>query len=116
MKKKKFEIISKDYYSNCFIEAIKAKIKDWKHIEITYVSTFDNEVFCPHFFWSDGKYDYDFGIEGMGDRGIIDWTIHKGHVRKREHGFAERYKTTCKKWAKRQREYKKKKKMKEKNK
>ena len=40
----------------------------------------------------------------MGDRGIIDWTIHKGHIRKRGLGFAERYKATCKKWAKRQRE------------
>lgn len=104
MKKKTFEIISKDYYSNCLIEAVKAKLKDWSHIKIIYVSPFDNEVFCPHFFWSDGKYDYDFGIEGMGARGIIDWTIHKGHVRKRGLGFAERYKATCKKWAKRQRE------------
>lgn len=64
--KKKMEIISNDFYSNCLIEAVKAKVKDWKHIKIIYVSPFDNEVFCPHFFWSDGKYDYDFGIEGMG--------------------------------------------------
>ena len=38
----KFEIISKDYYSNCLIEAIKAKLKDWNNIKITYVSPFDN--------------------------------------------------------------------------
>lgn len=99
----KFEIISKDYYSNCLIEAIKAKLKDWNNIKITYVSPFDNEVFCPHILWSDGEYDYDFGNEGKGDQGILNWTLHKGHIRKRGLGFNQKYKDTCKKWAKRHR-------------
>lgn len=100
---KYFEIITNDYYSNCLIEAIKAKLKDWKHIRITFVSPFDNEVFCPHILWSDGKYDYDFGNEGVGDQGIKNWTLHRGHIRKRQLGFNQRYKTVCKKWAKRKR-------------
>lgn len=95
----KFEIISHDYYSNCLIEAVKAKLKDWKNVKITYVSPFCNEVFCPHILWSDGKYDYDFGNEGKGDLGIQNWTLHKGHIRRRGLGYNERYKSTCKKWA-----------------
>ena len=105
--KKTFKIISKDYYSNCMIEAVKAKIKDWKHVKITYVSPFKNKVFCPHFLWSDGENDYDFGIEGLGARGIIDWTIHKGHIRKRGLGFNQRYKETCTRWRKHQKKKKK---------
>lgn len=46
-------IISKDFYSNCLLEALKAKLKNPK-VKITYISPFANEVFCPHFLWSDG--------------------------------------------------------------
>lgn len=97
----KFKIISGDYISNCLIEAIKAKLKDWKNIKITYVSPFDNEVFCPHFLWSDGVYDYDFGNEGKGDQGLLNWTFHKGHIRQRALGYNKKYKETCKRWAER---------------
>ena len=99
----KFQIISKDFYSNCLIEAIKAKLKDWNHVTITYVSPFDNEVFCPHILWSDGKYDYDFGNEGKGDQGFLNWTLHKGHIRRRSLGFNQRYKESCKKWTEKHR-------------
>lgn len=95
----RFEIISHDYYSNCLIEALKAKFKDWKNVKITYVSPFYNEVFCPHFLWTDGEYDYDFGNEGRGDLGIQNWALHKGHIRRRELGYNEKYRNTCKKWA-----------------
>lgn len=97
----KFKIITKDYCSNCLIEAIKQKLKDWKHIKITYVSPFDNQVFYPHILWSDGKYDYDFGNENKGDLGILNWTLHKGHIRRRGLGFNQKYKDTRKKWTKR---------------
>ena len=39
---------------------IKHKIKDWSKIKVTYIPSKYNEVFCPHFLWSDGEYDYDF--------------------------------------------------------
>ena len=55
-------------------------------------------MFCPHILWSDGEFDYDFGNEGKGNLGIANWTVHKGHVRKRELGFNAKYKETCKKW------------------
>ena len=97
----KFEIISEDFVSNCLIEAIKAKLKDWKHVKLTFVSPFHNEVFCPHILWSDGKYDYDFGNEGKGDQGILNWTLHKGHIIRRGLGFNQKYKDTCRKWVER---------------
>ena len=93
----KFEIVSDDYYSNCLLEAVKAKIKNPK-IKITVVMPWDNEVFCPHILWSDGINDYDFGNEGKGNQGIKNWTLHKGHIRKRNLGFNERYKRICKEW------------------
>ena len=94
----KFEVVSNDFYSNCLIEAIKAKAKDWKHVRLTFVSPLNNEVFCPHVMWSDGIYDYDFGNEGKGDQGIFNWTLHKGHIRKRQLGFNQKYKRVCKEW------------------
>ena len=82
-------IISKDFYSNCLFEALKAKLKNPK-VKITYVSPFANEVFCPHFLWSDGKSDYDFGIERHLKLHERLW--FKGHIRQRALGFNEKYK------------------------
>lgn len=96
----KFEVLSKDYVSNCLIEAIKAKIKNPK-IHLIICMPWENEVFCPHIMWSDGEADYDFGNEGMGDQGIKNWTLHKGHLRKWELGDGLRYKTVCREWKKR---------------
>lgn len=77
------------FYSNCLIEIIKAKIRNPK-IKITYISPFINEVFCPHWLWSDDKYDYDFGVEKE-LRGL-QVLFFKGHIRKRKLGFNEKYK------------------------
>lgn len=96
----KFEIVSNDYYSNCLIEAVKAKINNPK-IKLTFVMPWDNAVFCPHILWSDGVNDFDFGNEGKGDLGIQNWTLHKGHIRKRGLGFNQKYKQTCKEWVNR---------------
>ena len=68
---------------------------------MTFVMPWHNEVFCPHIMWSDGEYDYDFGNEGKWDSFIQNWTLHKGHVRRREIGFNEKYKQTFKMWNKR---------------
>lgn len=91
-----FIIISEDYVSNCLVEALRAKLKDWKHVKIIYVSPFRNEVFCPHFMWTDGKFDYDFGNEGVKVGMFQNWTFHKGHIRKRLLGFNQKYKNMCK--------------------
>ena len=69
------------YYSNCLVEAIKYKLKDWKNVRITYIPASYNEVYCPHFMWSDGKNDYDFGVDRK-----LKWyekLWFKGEIRKR---------------------------------
>ena len=45
--------------------------------------------------------DYYFGNEGKGDQGILNWTLHKGHIRKRGLGFNDKYKRVCKSWKER---------------
>ena len=77
------------FYSNCLIEAIKAKIKNPK-IKITYISPKINEVFSPHWLWSDGVNDYDFGIEKELKWFQVFW--FKGYIRKRNLGFNQKYK------------------------
>lgn len=52
--------ISEYFYSNCLIEAIKAKIRHPIKIKIKYIPARLNEVFCPHLMWHDGEYTYDF--------------------------------------------------------
>jgi len=81
------------FYSNCLIETIKAKIKNPK-IKITYISPRINEAFCPHWLWSDGVNDYDFGIEKELKWYQVLW--FKGHIRKRNLGFNKKYKSTRK--------------------
>ena len=82
----KTEIIKGPFYSNCLLEATKAKLKNPKKIKITLVPK--SEARCPHFLWSDGKYDYDFGAE----RKIKCYLFFKGYIRKRTLGFNEEYK------------------------
>ena len=45
----------KEYWSNCLLEAIKAKLKDWKNIDIIYISAKKNDVNCPHWMWLNKK-------------------------------------------------------------
>ena len=49
-----------EYYSNCLIEAMKAKIKHPIKVKIKYIPAYMNEVFCTHVMWHDGEYTYDF--------------------------------------------------------
>jgi hypothetical protein len=78
------------FYSNCLIQAIKAKIKNPKKVKITYISPFKNEIFCPHFMWSDGIDDYDFTSNTISKWYQEYW--FKGYIRKRTLGFNEKYK------------------------
>lgn len=82
--------IKHGFYSNCMIEALKAKLKDWNNIKITYIPAKYNEILCPHFLWSDGKYDYDFGTNKY-----LKWYERiwfYGEIRKRNLGWNERWK------------------------
>lgn len=78
------------FYSNCLFETIKHKIKDWKNVKITYIPARYNTCFCPHFLWSDGKHDYDFGVERY-----LRWYERfwfKGEIRTRKLGFNQKWK------------------------
>lgn len=79
-----------EFYSNCLFEAVKHKFKNWSKVKITYVSPRYNEVFCPHFLWSDGEHDYDFGIERELKWFEIFW--FKGYIRQRKLGWNNRWK------------------------
>lgn len=75
------------FYSNCLIEAINAKLEN-PDVKITVVTKGNRGV--PHFLWSDGKYDYDFGTDKKLSRLQALW--FKGRIHKRALGFNEEYK------------------------
>lgn len=84
----KYIEITHYFYSNCFFEAIKAKLKNPNKVKLTIVPK--GEAGVPHFLWSDGEYDYDFGVEKY-----LEWwqiPLFKGCIRRRNLGFNENYK------------------------
>ena len=84
----KCEVISKEFYSNCFIEALKAKIKHPFKVKILYIPKRLNEEDCPHFMWTDGTDDYEFGIDAY----VKSILLFKGSIRARGLGYANAYK------------------------
>lgn len=82
---------SEMFYSNCFIEMLKHKVKNWKNVKVTCIPPRYNEVFCPHFLWSDGEYDYDFGTKRYLKWYEVFW--FQGCIRRRELGWNERWKS-----------------------
>lgn len=64
--------------SNCLIEAIKAKIKDPKHVTIhTFPAKVNGYGIFPHFWWSVGELGYDFKKTSKSKQVIL----FKGEVR-----------------------------------
>ena len=102
----KFEIISKEYHSNCMIEALKAKIHNPK-IKVYFCKpriTENRHFQMFHFMWSDGVADYDFSDLKENELSPYRNLFFKGVIRKFDLGFAERYtkyrnkKVVIKKW------------------
>ena len=91
--------ISESFYSNCLIEAIKAKIRHPIKIKIKYIPARLNEVFCPHLMWHDGEYTYDFWACGHLKPYQILW--HKGKIRKSEYDYYNKCIKTLKEWKER---------------
>lgn len=88
-----YEIISRDYISNCLIEAAKAKLKNHQ-VKIYYCRpriTENKNFQSMHFMWEDEKGSYDFSESEAA--GLPPWKqlLFKGHIRKFEKGFAEKY-------------------------
>lgn len=82
------DVISKEFYSNCFIEAVKAKIKNPIKVKIKCIPANLNETFCPHFMWHDGEYTYDFWTNGLASP--LQFVLYKGVIRKNEYGYYDR--------------------------
>lgn len=80
--------IAGPFYSNCLLGAVKAKIRHPFKIKITVVPR--SEGGCPHFLWSDGSYDYDFGVERY--LAGMQVLLFRGYVRQRDLGFNKKYK------------------------
>lgn len=72
-KKKSYVISESSFYSNCLLEAVKRKIKNPFKVKIIPIINKNNyvrrilfnhiEIHTPvivHWFWTDGKYDYEF--------------------------------------------------------
>lgn len=87
------EYIKGPFLSNCFIEAMKAKIRNPSKVSITIVPK--SEANCPHFLWSDGQFDYDFGVERR--LSGIQVLLFHGYIRKRKLGFNQKYKERMRK-------------------
>lgn len=89
----KYKIISREYYPNCMIEALKAKINNPK-VKLYFCKpriTENSNFQMFHFMWSDSKADYDFS--DLKDREMLWYKdfIFKGVLRKFPPGFAEKY-------------------------
>ena len=82
------EIITGEFASNCLIQAIKHKIMDWRNVKVICIF---RKHHLPHFAWSNGKYEYDFGAERH--LGYLDAIWFKGYIYKHDLGWSEKYKT-----------------------
>jgi hypothetical protein len=87
-----FEYITDYYYSNCLLEAIKAKLKN-HNIKIYYCKPIikKNKFQCFHFMWEDGCYSYDFSDCEEQHLSWYKCLFFRGRIRKFEKTFAERY-------------------------
>ncbi len=88
-----YKIISEEYYSNCLIEALKAKARN-PEVKIYFCKpriTENGNFQMFHFMWSDGKSDYDFS--DLEENGLPPYRnlLFKGVIRKFEPGFAKKY-------------------------
>lgn len=89
-----FRYITPEFVSNCCIEAIKAKLKNWCGVKIYFCKpriTENRNFQFMHFMWSDGVYDYDFSDKGNTDLPWYKCFVFSGAIREFPLGFAERY-------------------------
>lgn len=77
-----------NFYSNCFFEMIKAKIKN-PNIKILYLPAFFNEVYCPHWIWLDENGEHDFHHDGF--LPFYKWIWHSGNIRNMHIGCYKKY-------------------------
>lgn len=90
----KFVFVTDEFKSNCFIESIKAKIKNPSCVTIYFCKPRimeNGRLQWLHFMWSDKVHDYDFSDSG---ETIMPWYKcfwFPGRIREFNLGFAKRY-------------------------
>lgn len=74
-------IISKDFYSNCLVESIKAKLKNWKNTRIIYIPRKLNVANNCHFMWQDVLTEklYEF-VSTKDCPSFLETIFEKGHI------------------------------------
>ena len=75
------------YWSNCIIEAIRAKRRD-PSVRFIMIWPWQNEVWCPHLMWTNGVFEYDFHATNVP---MLGWIWYKGHIRVKPVGWASSY-------------------------
>lgn len=95
MKKARWEYASKIYYSNCVIEALRAKLRHPLKVTVYFCKPFKNRFHVHegiHVMWADKDGSYDFSdawdVENPGEQHPI-W--YRGQIRKFKPDFARRY-------------------------
>lgn len=81
-----------EYLSNCFIEAIKAKIKHSKEIKIIHLPARENDIYCVHWMWHDLRDNniYDFHAVSPKDH-WWNFIIFKGYIRIKPYSVWEKW-------------------------
>lgn len=89
--------MKEEWWSNCLIEVIKAKIKWGKQVKIVWIPSWKNEVCCPHFMWHDLA---DNTIKDFHSKPYLEkwWNIawFKGYIRTRPYSVYEKWLKTNK--------------------
>lgn len=89
----KDDFITDWYHSNCFIEALKARLRNPK-VTIYFCKpriTENGHFQMMHFMWSDGIADYDFSDDEADGLPWYKCFWFKGAIRRFELGFAKKY-------------------------
>lgn len=89
-----YEYITDEFYSNCLIEALKAKLRRPFHVKLYYCKARrkNGKFQCCHFMWSDGKNDFDFtDKDTYNPERFLQHLWYPGMIRKWPHGFAKEY-------------------------
>lgn len=89
-----FQYVTEEYWSNCFIEAIKAKIRGPKHTRLYFCRpriTRNGGFQGFHFMWSNGEYDFDFSDNGETNLPWYKCLWFRGQIRQFPLGFASKY-------------------------
>lgn len=80
------------YWSNCLIEAIRAKVKNSKEIKIIHLPARDNEIYCVHFMWHDLRDNMIYDFHSINDHDYWwNFILFKGYIRKRPYKIWERW-------------------------